>query len=67
MITREKFVRAISSDSAFFEGVDLNIFDGDGIDLKVSGRKGECSWLFSPSKVRQVFKGYIKNNIIGLN
>ena len=60
-------MRAISSENSFFEGMDLNFFDGNGIDLEASGRKGECSWLFSPSKVRQVFKGYIKNNLIGIN
>ena len=62
LITREKFVRAINSDMDFFEGLDFNPFDGDGFDFNVSGRKGDCQWLFHPSRIRYIFKSYIKQS-----
>lgn len=56
-ISRDKFIRAISADNSYLSDLDLNPFDG--IHLP-SGRKGECTWLFQPSKIRSIFKKYIK-------
>jgi hypothetical protein len=39
---------------------DLNPFDGDGFEV-LSGRKGECSWLFTPGAIREIFKKHIKS------
>ena len=60
VITKAKFIRAISNDKSYMNDIDLNPFDG----IKApSGRKSECTWLFQPSKIREIFKRYIKNSI----
>ena len=47
-------------------GLDLNPFDGDGIDFDFNNsysKAGNCPWLFSPAKIREIFrKNYDQND-----
>ena len=43
--------------------IDLNPFDGDGFNMGVvanNNKTSSCTWLFKPSKIRDIFKKSIK-------
>ena len=62
-ISKENFIRAISDQHGILSDYDLNPFDGDGLEYLGNNFKGTCSWLFTPSQVRKVFKKYVKKEI----
>jgi hypothetical protein len=56
-ISRENWIMALNDEKGMFAGMNLNPFAEGGMDFSVaSGLIGTCSWLFSPAKIRELFR-----------
>ena len=54
---------ALNDEGGLFAGMNFNPFAEGGMDFSVaSGLIGTCSWLFSPAKIRELFRNqYFEN------